>query len=66
MELIDAPAKPRPEEVAVCNAESALPAIGEPPRYASRNWRAAAWEREREREMNAIEHHPVLAARRTS
>ena len=66
MELIAAPAKPRPEEVAVCNAESALPAIGEPPRYASRNWRAAAWEREREREreLRAVERHPGMSARR--
>jgi hypothetical protein len=64
MELIAAPAKTRSEEVAACPVEAALPAIGEPPRYASRNWRAAAWERERERETSAGERRPVLAARR--
>jgi hypothetical protein len=42
MELVAAPPKPRAEEAVV--------SAGEPPRYASRNWRAAAWERERERE----------------
>jgi hypothetical protein len=58
MELVAAPPRPRIEEVAV-------PA-GEPPRYATRNWRAAAWEREREREreIRAGEHHPGMAARR--
>jgi len=69
MELIAAPAKPRSEEVTVYPEESSLPAVaavGEPPRYASRNWRAAAWEREREREMNAAEHHPGMASRRRS
>jgi hypothetical protein len=66
MEVIAAPARPRSEEVAVRSGESALPAVGEPPRYASRNWRAAAWEREREREMSAVEHHPGMAARRRS
>jgi len=41
-------------------------AVKEPPRYASRNWHAAAWEREREREreMRAGERHPGMAARR--
>jgi hypothetical protein len=69
MELMAAPAKPRSEDVAVYSEESSLPAVavvGESPRYASRNWRAAAWEREREREMNAAEHHPGLATRRRS
>jgi hypothetical protein len=42
MELVAVPPKPRAEEAAV--------PVDEPPRYASRNWRAAAWERERERE----------------
>jgi hypothetical protein len=36
----------------------------EQPRYASRNWRAEAWEREREREMRALERHPEIARRR--
>jgi len=32
------------------HAEAPAPAVNEPPRFASRNWHAAAWERERERE----------------
>jgi hypothetical protein len=56
MELVSAPAKP--------HAEEAAPAAGETPRYTSRNWRAAAWERERERELRADERHPGLSARR--
>ena len=41
-------------------------AVNEPPRYASRNWHAAAWEREREREreMRAGERLPGMAALR--
>ena len=38
--------------------------IDEPPRYASRNWRAEAWDRERERELRAVEHRPDLSPRR--
>ncbi len=47
-------------------AEEAVAAVNEPPRYASRNWRAAAWEREREREreLRTLERHPGLSARR--
>ena len=58
MELVALPPKARDAEAAA--------AINEPPRYASRNWRTAAWEREREREreLRAIEHHPGLSARR--
>jgi hypothetical protein len=58
MELVASPVKARTEEAAV--------AVNEPPRYASRNWRAAAWEREREREreLSAVERHPGLSARR--
>ena len=58
MELVTLPVRARVEEDAV--------AVNEPPRYASRNWRAAAWEREREREreLRAVERHPGLAARR--
>ena len=33
-------------------------------RYASRRWHAEAWERERERELRAIDNHPDIAARR--
>jgi hypothetical protein len=44
-----------------------LPLIpAEPPRYASRSWHAEAWERERERELHAIENRPDIAARRHS
>jgi hypothetical protein len=58
MELVALPAKARTEEAAV--------AVNETPHYASRNWRAAAWEREREREreLSAVERHPGLSARR--
>ena len=58
MELVTLPVRAHSEEVAV--------AVNESPRYASRNWRAAAWEREREREreLRAIERHPGLSARR--
>jgi hypothetical protein len=38
----------------------------EAPRYASRNWRAEAWDRERERELRAVERRPESAARRRS
>jgi hypothetical protein len=38
----------------------------EPPRTASRNWRAEAWERERARELRAAENRPDIAARRRS
>ncbi len=47
-------------------AEEAVAAVNEPPRYASRNWRAAAWEREREREreLRAGKRNPGEDARR--
>jgi hypothetical protein len=35
-------------------------------RYASRRWRAEAWERERERELRGVEKRPDVTARRTS
>ena len=38
----------------------------EPPRYASRNWRAEAWDRERERELRAVERRPDVSTRRRS
>jgi len=46
--------------------ETATPQADEPPHIASRNWRAEAWERERARELRAIEHRPDIAARRRS
>jgi hypothetical protein len=45
-------------------SDTALPQHDEPPRFSSRNWRAEAWERERE--LRAIEHRPDIAARRRS
>ena len=56
MELVTSPPRPRVEEIPAPVEES--------PRYASRNWRAAAWERERERESRSVERHTGLAARR--
>jgi hypothetical protein len=56
MELVTSPPRPRVEEI---------PApVDESPRYASRNWRAAAWERERERESRSVERRTGIAARR--
>jgi hypothetical protein len=57
-EVVSMPAKPRVDEAAV--------SADEPPRYASRNWRAAAWEREREREreLRTVDRHPAKASRR--
>ena len=51
---------PAPEKL---HLEVAIPAE-EPPRFASRNWRTEAWERERERELRAAERRPDKAARR--
>ncbi len=36
----------------------------ESPVYSSRRWRAEAWERERSRELRAVERHPELLRRR--
>jgi hypothetical protein len=56
MELVASPPRPRVEEI---------PApVDESPHYASRNWRAAAWERERERESRSVERRTGIAARR--
>ena len=56
MELVPPAPRPRIEEVQA--------PVDESPHYASRNWRAAAWERERERELRTVERRPGLAARR--
>jgi hypothetical protein len=37
--------------------------IEDAPNYASRRWRAEAWERERNRELRAVERHPEPARR---
>jgi hypothetical protein len=38
--------------------KSLPPPIEETPSYSSRRWRAEAWERERNRELRAVERHP--------
>lgn len=57
-ELIAIPGRLRAEELP--------PPLDEPQRFATRNRRAEAWEREREREQRASEHRPDIAARRCS
>jgi hypothetical protein len=44
-------------------AEEPVP-LDEPPRFASRNWRAEAWDRERERELRSVERRPDISPRR--
>jgi hypothetical protein len=39
------------------------PQADDTPNYSSRRWRAEAWERERNRELRAVERHPELARR---
>lgn len=61
--------RPQPEIVTMAprpHGENYAPIPEETPRYASRAWRAEAWERERERELRAIENRPEIAARRRS
>ncbi|MGA3131431.1 MAG: hypothetical protein ABSD59_11565 [Terracidiphilus sp.] len=55
-EIVTMPARPYPKEIAPLPADTL--------RYASRRWHAEAWERERERELHAIENHTEIAARR--
>ena len=57
-ELVTMPGRPPADESAL--------ASGEPPPFSSRTLRAAAWERERERQMRAVERHPDRTARRRS
>ena len=57
-ELVTMPGRPERVELA--------PPLDEPPHYASRNWRAEAWEREWERELRAAERRPDIQARRRS
>jgi hypothetical protein len=57
-ELVTMPGRP--------HVEAFVPPVDEPPRFASRNWRAEAWEREREREKRVVEHRSDIAARRRS
>jgi len=61
---------PVPELVAIPARLPASPppaspvAVDEAPRYSSRNWRAEAWDRERERELRAVERRPEVSPRR--
>ena len=57
-DLVAMPARPKAEVVAA--------QLEEPPGFRSRNLRAEAWDREREREMRAVERRPDIAARRRS
>ena len=58
IELVTVPARP-------AVSPAVLPVVDdEPPRFASRNWRAAAWERERQRESRGDERQAETAARR--
>ena len=66
--LLPRPAyRPQPELVPPRphSAEYA-PAPEQSPRFASRNWRAEAWEREREREQRAVGKRPGDTTRRAS
>jgi len=56
-DIVIMPLRPQPEEIPPGPVE---------PRYSSRNWHAEAWERERERELRAVENRPDIAARRRS
>ncbi len=61
--------RPQPELVTMPSwphSQNFAPPQGEKPRSAPRNWRAEAWERERERELRAIENRPDIAERRRS
>ena len=55
-EIVTMPSRPLPQIPPPLPADTL--------RYASRRWHAEAWEREREREMSAIENPPDIAARR--
>jgi hypothetical protein len=52
-------------EPAILLAESAT-LLQEPPRYASRSWHAEAWQRERERALQAFDSHPDIITRHIS
>jgi hypothetical protein len=55
-EIVTMPSRPYPKDIPPLPADTL--------RYASRRWHAEAWERERERELRAIDNHPDIAARR--
>jgi len=58
-ELVAMPARP-----AVALSSDPPAPVEEAPRYSSRNWRAEAWDRERERELRAVERRPDISPRR--
>ena len=62
------PLRPAPELVPMPVRQVAEASVlpDEPPRYSSRNWRAEAWDRERERELRSVEGLPDTSARRRS
>jgi hypothetical protein len=63
------PIRPQAEVVALparVRAEEPVRAPEESPRYASRNWRAEAWDRERERTLRTVDRRPGILARRRS
>jgi hypothetical protein len=55
-----------PVAVPVRLAVDEVPSADEIPRFASRNWRADAWDRERERELRAMERRPEVSSRQRS
>ena len=57
-ELVPMPARLQPEDPAL--------APDEPPRFASRNWRAEAWDRERERALHGVVQSADTTLRRRS
>jgi hypothetical protein len=59
--VVSMPVRPTTDSVP---AAIAAPAADEPPVYSSRRWRAEAWERERSRELRAVERHPDILRRR--
>ena len=58
------PIRPVPPEPAKFDASELTVPLDEPPHYASRTWRAEAWEREREREQRSAERRSDTLARR--
>lgn len=53
--------RPVPDSVAAAAGHAPL---DDAPAYSSRRWRAEAWERERNRELRAVERHPDILRRR--
>lgn len=69
--LVSMPARPSPVQSSPAQPppDTRVPAAipvpaDEPPAYSSRRWRAEAWERERSRELHAVERHPDILRRR--